>query len=79
MAVVPKKSRAEQGAQVSYSMGIGVIWNGMPFETTVIPAQAGIQSVGSAFPRVCGIDSRLRGNDRTRDCLCLANAASATR
>ena len=38
----------------------GVIWDGIP---SVIPAQAGIQSVDSAFPRVCRVDSRLRGND----------------
>ena len=35
----------------------------MPYETPVIPAKAGIQSVNSAFPKVCGVDSRFRGND----------------
>ena len=33
------------------------------FETPVIPAKAGIQSVASAFPEVCGVDPRFRGND----------------
>jgi DNA helicase-2/ATP-dependent DNA helicase PcrA len=32
-------------------------------EWAVIPAQAGIQSVASALPKVSGVDSRLRGND----------------
>jgi hypothetical protein len=29
----------------------------------VIPAKAGIQSVEGAFPKLCGRDSRFRGND----------------
>jgi hypothetical protein len=45
--------------------GAGVIWNGIPFETLVIPAQAGIQSVGGAFPMAGGLDFRFRGNDCT--------------
>jgi hypothetical protein len=32
-------------------------------KTWVIPAKAGIQSVDTAFPKVCGVDSRFRGND----------------
>ena len=40
-----------------------VIWNGIHFETWVIPAQAGIQSVDSLFPKSCRVDSRFRGND----------------
>jgi hypothetical protein len=32
-------------------------------EPPVIPVEAGIQSVDSAFPKVCGVDSRFRGND----------------
>jgi hypothetical protein len=28
-------------------------------------ALAGIQALGGAFPTACGVDSRLRGNDRT--------------
>ena len=51
----------------------GVIWNGIPFETLVIPAKAGIQSVGRAFPMACGVDSPFRGNDCTWDRPCLAN------
>jgi len=50
-------------AQVNTGTGSGVIWNIIPYETPVIPAKAGIQSVDSAFPKVCGVDSRLRGND----------------
>ena len=33
------------------------------FEGPVIPAKAGIQSVDSASPKVCEVDSRFRGND----------------
>jgi hypothetical protein len=32
-------------------------------EAPVIPAKAGIQSVGSGFPKGFGVDSRFRGND----------------
>jgi DNA helicase-2/ATP-dependent DNA helicase PcrA len=32
-------------------------------EQPVIPAKAGIQSIASAFPKVSGMDSRLRGDD----------------
>ena len=32
-------------------------------QAAVIPAKAGIQSVGSSFPKACGVDSRFRGND----------------
>jgi len=56
--------------------GAGVIWNGIPFETLVIPAKAGIQSVISAFPMACGVDSRFRGNDCTSERPCLANDTS---
>jgi len=59
----------------------GVIWNVIPYETPVIPAKAGIQSVDSAFPKVCGVDSRpsassgqaFRGNDSGLKRLFLAN------
>jgi hypothetical protein len=44
--------------------GTGVIWNGDSLDPPVIPAKAGIQSDDSAFPKVCGVDSRFRGNDR---------------
>src|SRR5438552_18455971 len=30
----------------------------------VVPAKAGIQTVHSAFPKACEVDSRLRGNER---------------
>ena len=56
--------------------GAGVIWNGIPFETLVIPAKAGIQSVGGAFPMAGGVDSRFRGNDCTWERPCLANDTS---
>ena len=45
----------------------------MPYETPVIPAKAGIQSVNSAFPKVGGVDSRFRGNDCGLERPCLAN------
>jgi hypothetical protein len=41
-----------------------VISDRVSFRTPVIPAKAGIQSVGSALPKVRGVDSRFRGNDR---------------
>ena len=59
--------------------GSGVIWNFIPYETPVIPAKAGIQSVNSAFPKVCGVDSRFRGNDCGLERPCLANDTSAER
>ena len=38
------------------------------------PAMAGgIQSVDTAFPEVCGVDSRFRGNDCDFERPCLAN------
>ncbi len=55
--------------------GAGVIWNGDPIEPPVIPAKAGIQSDDSTFPKVCGVDSRFRGND----CLGLANDTTTVR
>ena len=60
------------------SMGVGVIWDGIPFETPVIPAKAGIQSVDSAFPKVCRVESRFRGNDCGSQRPCLANDTSTT-
>jgi hypothetical protein len=51
----------------------GVIWNGIHFETPVIPAKAGIQSVDILFPKTCGVDSRFRGNDCGLVGPCLAN------
>ena len=43
--------------------GGGFIWNRTLLETPVIPAEAGIQPVGGAFPSSCAVDSRFRGND----------------
>jgi len=57
---------ARQGKKPSLPMGGAVIWNQIPFETPVIPAKAEIQSVVGAFPMAGGVDSRFRGNDRTR-------------
>jgi hypothetical protein len=44
----------------------------MLFEPPVIPAKAGIQSFASAFPKVCEVDSRFRGNDCELQCLVIA-------
>ena len=54
--------RSSRGHSTSPEGG-GVIWDGMPFETPVIPAKAGIQSFDGAFPKLCRADSRFRGND----------------
>jgi hypothetical protein len=56
--------------------GVGVVWDRIPFETPVIPAKAGIQSIHRAFPKVYGADSRFRGNDRDLQRLCLADDTS---
>jgi hypothetical protein len=42
----------------------------------VIPAKAGIQCVESAFPKVCRVDSRFRGNDRRIESIPKPNEAS---
>ena len=59
--------------------GSGVIWDCIPYEPPVIPAKAGIQSVDRAFPRVCGVDSRFRGNDDGLERPCLANDTTSRR
>jgi len=41
--------------------------------TAVIPAKAGIQSVGNPFPKARGVDSRFRGNDGGLERPCRAN------
>ena len=61
------------GLQVLRSYGGGVIWGRIPFETPVIPAKAGSHSFDSAFPKVCRVDSRFRGNDCGLERACLAN------
>jgi len=53
--------------------GLDAIWDAIPFEKPVIPAKAGIQFVDNAFPQVCGVDSRFRGNDGGFQPSCLAN------
>jgi hypothetical protein len=53
-----------------------VIWDGIPFETPVISAKAGTQSVDSAFPKVCPVDSRFRGNDYGSQRPCLTKDSS---
>ena len=53
--------------------GSGVTWSIIACETPVIPAKAGIQSVDSAFLRVCAVDSRFRGNDCGPERPCFAN------
>ena len=63
--------------QIPSLCGSGVIWNGIPYQTPVIPAKAGIQSVDSAFLKVCGVDSRFRGNDCGLQRPCLAKDTSA--
>ncbi|PYV33721.1 MAG: hypothetical protein DMG22_08875 [Acidobacteria bacterium] len=44
-------------------LGGGVICDKRALPGAVIPAEAGIQSVASAFPMPCAVDSRFRGND----------------
>ncbi len=41
----------------------GVVRNGIPYETTVIPAKAGIHTASLGKSAVYGLDSRFRGND----------------
>ena len=59
----PNQDAAGSGQPLKSSPpgGSGVIWKAIPFETRVIPAKAGIHSVGGAFPMVGAVDSRLRG------------------
>ena len=66
----PALGRSAALVLVSFGMGI---WNGIPFETRVIPAKAGIQSIGGAFPMAGGVDSRFRGNDCPWERPCPAN------
>jgi hypothetical protein len=58
-------------------MGVGVVWDEIPFVSPVIPAKAGIQSVDSAFLRVYKVDSRFRGNDCDFEPPCFANSTSS--
>ncbi len=60
MAGMASKPRLPSSLKASDSV-VSLGWNN--FEAPVIPAKAGIQSVGRAFPKACGVDSRFRGND----------------
>jgi hypothetical protein len=51
----------------------GVIWNSVSFEMQVIPAKPGIQLLACAFQKVCGVDSRFRGNGSDLRRACPAN------
>jgi hypothetical protein len=73
-----KYTRLSVRSQARLLFGRGVIWNIIPSETPVIPAKAGIQSVNSAFPKVCGVDSRFRGNDCGLEPPCLANDTTSS-
>ena len=57
-------------------LGSGVICGARAFQAAVIPAKAGIQSVDNSFPKVCGVDSRFRGNDWGREHRSCANDAT---
>jgi hypothetical protein len=48
----------------NWKLRVGVVWNGDPPEPPVIPAKAGIQGDDRTFLKVCGVDSRFRGNDQ---------------
>jgi AbrB family looped-hinge helix DNA binding protein len=70
------KGRLAVAAKDDRLLGSGVIWDVIPFDATVIPAKAGIQSVDGTFPKTCGVDSRLRGNDCSLEHPCGANDAT---
>jgi hypothetical protein len=54
---------ADSSQLSSVVLGTVFICNGIPFESPVIPAKAGIQFVNGAHPKACRVDSRFRGND----------------
>jgi hypothetical protein len=56
----------QDGALLGLLSGVstGLICGQLALQASVIPAKAGVQSVDSAFPKVCRMDSRFRGNDR---------------
>ena len=68
-----KLSPPRHQAIIGQFAGAAVIWNGDPLDPRVIPAKAGIQSIDSALPKVCRVDSRFRGNDCGFERPCLAN------
>ena len=61
------------------ALGAGVIWTGIPIETPVIPAKAGIQPADRAFAKVREVDSRFHGNDCGLQRPRVANDASSLR
>src|SRR5437016_13707837 len=62
--------------QVVRRVGGGVIWHRIHLEAHVIPAQAGIHCAGRWKRSADRLDSRLRGNDGTREPPCLSNDAT---
>jgi hypothetical protein len=70
---MPRLNTCRSTPALETAPGVGVIWDGIPFEPPVIPAKAGIQFVDGAFPKVCGVDSRFRRNDCDLQRPCLAN------
>src|SRR5439155_217610 len=60
----------------SVRTGGGVIWHRIHLEAHVIPAQAGIHCAGRWKRSADRLDSRLRGNDGTREPPCLSNDAT---
>src|SRR6266568_3418076 len=73
-AIIERASSA-----VPSSGGGGVIWHRIHLEAHVIPAQAGIHCAGRWKCSTDRLDSRLRGNDRTRELPCLSDDATIHR
>jgi len=65
--------------QATEPTGADVIWDWTPSAAPVIPAKAGIQSVGCAFHEAWGVDSRFRGNDCGLERARLANDTNTDR
>src|SRR5947208_16177440 len=63
-------------SQAHLRRGGGVIWHRIHLEAHVIPAQAGIHCAGRWKRSADRLDSRLRGNDGTREPPCLSNDAT---
>src|SRR5947208_13636861 len=66
-------------SQAHVRTGGCVIWHRIHLEAHVIPAQAGIHCAGRWKCSTDRLDSRLRGNDRTRELPCLSNDATIVR
>ena len=56
--VFPGKPLISALEGLNENLAQGGLWGGVPHETPVFPAKAGIQSGASSFPRACGVDSR---------------------